>query len=45
MTKLLSRDVSMRFKARRGGDAVTALECISLEVADREFSVIVGPSR
>jgi len=43
MSKLIVDRISMRFRTRRGGE-VQALDEISLEVKDREFSVIVGPS-
>ena len=41
--KLRISDVALRFTPR-GGAQVTALENISLDVDDKEFSVIVGPS-
>jgi ABC-type nitrate/sulfonate/bicarbonate transport system ATPase subunit len=41
--KLRIDNVVLRFKSRTG-DAITALENISLNVEDKEFSVIVGPS-
>jgi NitT/TauT family transport system ATP-binding protein len=41
--KLSVEAVSLRFMPR-SGSPVTALECISLEVKNKEFSVIVGPS-
>jgi NitT/TauT family transport system ATP-binding protein len=41
--KLRIEDVALRFTPRRGAP-VTALERISLDVRDKEFSVIVGPS-
>jgi NitT/TauT family transport system ATP-binding protein len=41
--KLRIDNVALRFTPR-GGDPVTALERISLDVEDKEFSVIVGPS-
>jgi NitT/TauT family transport system ATP-binding protein len=41
--KLRIDNVALRFTPKTG-TAVTALENISLEVADQEFSVIVGPS-
>ena len=41
--KLHIENVALRF-ASRGGAPVTALENISLDVEDKEFSVIVGPS-
>jgi len=41
--KLRIADVALRFTPRSGG-SVTALENISLDVDDKEFSVIVGPS-
>ena len=41
--KLRIADVALRFTPRRGAP-VTALERISLDVRDQEFSVIVGPS-
>ncbi len=41
--KLRIADVALRFTPRRG-PTVTALERISLDVRDKEFSVIVGPS-
>jgi NitT/TauT family transport system ATP-binding protein len=41
--KLRIKDVTLRFTPRKG-NAVTALECISLDVENKEFSVIVGPS-
>jgi len=43
MAKLHIDNVTLRFAPRRG-DPVTALDGISLDVADEEFSVIVGPS-
>jgi NitT/TauT family transport system ATP-binding protein len=43
MSKLQIADVTLRFTPRKG-KPVTALDGISLEVADNEFSVIVGPS-
>jgi ABC-type nitrate/sulfonate/bicarbonate transport system ATPase subunit len=43
VSKLQIKDVTLRFTPRRG-NPVTALERISLDVADNEFSVIVGPS-
>src|SRR5205085_6913895 len=45
--RLHINDVALRFGAKAGpkaGNQVTALERISLEVADQEFAVIVGPS-
>jgi NitT/TauT family transport system ATP-binding protein len=41
--KLRIDNVALRFRSR-GGVPVTALENISLDVEDKEFSVIVGPS-
>ena len=41
--KLRIADVALRFTPKRG-TPVTALERISLDVCDKEFSVIVGPS-
>ncbi len=41
--KLRIADVALRFTPRRGAP-VTALDRISLDVRDQEFSVIVGPS-
>ena len=41
--KLRIDNVALRFTSR-GGVPVTALENISLDVEDKEFSVIVGPS-
>jgi len=41
--KLRIADVALRFSPR-SGTPVTALENISLDVDDKEFSVIVGPS-
>ncbi len=41
--KLRIEDVALRFTPRRGVP-VTALDRISLDVRDKEFSVIVGPS-
>jgi NitT/TauT family transport system ATP-binding protein len=41
--KLHIENVALRFTPR-GGPSVTALENISLDVGDKEFSVIVGPS-
>ena len=41
--KLRIANVALRFRSR-GGVPVTALENISLDVEDKEFSVIVGPS-
>ena len=43
MPKLRIADVALRFTPR-SGTSVTALEKISLDVDDKEFSVIVGPS-
>jgi NitT/TauT family transport system ATP-binding protein len=43
MAKLRIQDVALRF-APKGGTPVTALEKISLDVDENEFSVIVGPS-
>ena len=43
MSKLRIADVTLRFTPRKG-KPVTALDRISLEVAENEFSVIVGPS-
>jgi ABC-type nitrate/sulfonate/bicarbonate transport system ATPase subunit len=43
MSELQIADVTLRFTPRKG-KPVTALDRISLEVADNEFSVIVGPS-
>ena len=43
MAKLRIEEVALRF-APKGGTPVTALENISLEVGENEFSVIVGPS-
>ena len=41
--KLRIQDVALRFVPKSGAP-VTALENISLDVGDQEFSVIVGPS-
>jgi len=41
--KLRIEDVTLRFTPKRGAP-VTALDRISLDVRDKEFSVIVGPS-
>ena len=41
--KLRIEEVTLRFMPRTG-NAVTALESISLDVENKEFSVIVGPS-
>ena len=43
MAKLRIDNVALRFM-RKGGSPVTALENISLDVEEEEFSVIVGPS-
>ncbi len=43
LSKLRIEDVTVRFAGRRG-QPVTALEHISLAIADRELSCIVGPS-
>jgi NitT/TauT family transport system ATP-binding protein len=43
MSKLSIRDVELRFE-RRGRPPLLALDRISLDVADKEFAVIVGPS-
>ena len=43
LARLRIDDVALRF-GPKGGDQVTALERISLDVADQEFAVIVGPS-
>ena len=42
--KLRIEAVTLRFMPRTGG-SVTALESISLDVENKAFSVIVGPSR
>src|SRR5438445_13723789 len=41
--KLRLREVTVAFRARRGGEVV-AIESLSLDVADREIVSIVGPS-
>ena len=43
MAKLRIENVALRFMPR-GGQPITALEKISLDVEEKEFSVIVGPS-
>jgi NitT/TauT family transport system ATP-binding protein len=43
LARLRIDDVALRF-GPKGGNEVTALERISLDVADQEFAVIVGPS-
>ncbi len=43
MAKLQIKNVTLRFPLK-GGDVVTALDGISLDVAEKEFAVIVGPS-
>jgi NitT/TauT family transport system ATP-binding protein len=43
MAKLCIDDVTLRFLPK-GGKPVTALDGISLDVEEKEFSVIVGPS-
>jgi NitT/TauT family transport system ATP-binding protein len=43
MAKLRIDDVTLRF-APKGANPVTALDGISIDVADQEFAVIVGPS-
>jgi NitT/TauT family transport system ATP-binding protein len=43
LAKLTIDDVALRFMPK-GGNPVTALEGISLDVAPNEFAVIVGPS-
>jgi NitT/TauT family transport system ATP-binding protein len=43
MAKLRIDDVTLRFLPK-GGKPVTALDGISLDVTEKEFSVIVGPS-
>lgn len=43
MAKLEIADVALRFLPK-GGKPVTALDNISLDVAEQEFAVIVGPS-
>src|SRR4051812_26690006 len=43
MAKLRIDEVTLRFLPK-GGKPVTALDGISLDVVDKEFSVIVGPS-
>jgi ABC-type nitrate/sulfonate/bicarbonate transport system ATPase subunit len=43
MARLCIDDVALRFGPKRGTQ-VTALERITLDVADQEFAVIVGPS-
>jgi len=42
-SKLRIEEVELRFE-RRGASPVVALDRVSLEVADKEFAVIVGPS-
>ena len=44
MAHLRIDNVALRFGGKRPNDVVTALERISLDVADQEFAVIVGPS-
>ena len=44
MARLRIDNVALRFGGKRESDTVTALERISLDVADQEFVVIVGPS-
>jgi NitT/TauT family transport system ATP-binding protein len=41
--KLQLRDITMTFRARRGGQII-AVDNLSLDVAEREFITIVGPS-
>ncbi len=41
--KLQLRDITMTFRARRGGEII-AVDNLSLDVAEREFITIVGPS-
>jgi NitT/TauT family transport system ATP-binding protein len=41
--KLMVRNVTLRFE-RRGHPPLVALDDVSIDVGDREFSVIVGPS-
>jgi len=43
MPKLVIEQVGLRFRLP-GGESVTALDAVSLAVAEREFAVIVGPS-
>jgi NitT/TauT family transport system ATP-binding protein len=43
LSRLVIDGVGVRFASRRGGE-VTALESISLGIADGELSVVVGPS-
>ena len=43
MNKLRIEDVTLQF-APKGHQGITALDRISLDVADKEFAVIVGPS-
>jgi NitT/TauT family transport system ATP-binding protein len=42
--RLCITDVSLQYPARAGGTAIIALDRVSLNVADKEFAVIVGPS-
>ncbi len=42
--RLCITDVSLQYPARAGGGAIVALDRVSLNVADKEFAVIVGPS-
>ena len=42
--RLCITDVSLQYPARSGGAAIVALDRVSLNVADKEFAVIVGPS-
>src|SRR5215213_7648999 len=42
-TKLKIADITMKYRSRRGAE-VTAIDDLSLAVADREFISIVGPS-
>ena len=42
--RLRITDVSLHYPARAGAAALVALDRVSLNVADKEFAVIVGPS-
>ena len=42
--RLCITDVSLHYPARSGSAAIVALDRVSLNVADKEFAVIVGPS-
>jgi NitT/TauT family transport system ATP-binding protein/sulfonate transport system ATP-binding protein len=43
-TKIVFRDVSKTFVPKRGGEAVLAVDDVTLEIQDKAFVCLVGPS-